>query len=98
MDTPGLREMQLWDALSGVAQVFGDIDLLAQNADSAIAAMKRSQGARSGRHWARDDWIRRVLKTAGSFCANRNFSDEKWTPKRDKKRNREPSKFIANNG
>jgi len=29
MDTPGLREMQLWDAESGVAQVFGDIDLLA---------------------------------------------------------------------
>jgi len=29
MDTPGLREMQLWDADSGVAQVFGDIDLLA---------------------------------------------------------------------
>src|SRR6266853_3778910 len=29
MDTPGLREMQLWDAQSGVAQVFGDIDLLA---------------------------------------------------------------------
>jgi len=30
MDTPGLREMQLWDAQSGVAQVFGDIDLAAK--------------------------------------------------------------------
>ena len=29
MDTPGLREMQLWEAESGVAQVFADIDLLA---------------------------------------------------------------------
>ncbi len=29
MDTPGLREMQLWDAEDGVAQVFADIDLLA---------------------------------------------------------------------
>jgi ribosome biogenesis GTPase len=29
MDTPGLREMQLWDAGDGVAQVFADIDLLA---------------------------------------------------------------------
>src|SRR5256884_4848385 len=29
MDTPGLREMQLWGAEDGVAQVFADIDALA---------------------------------------------------------------------
>ena len=29
MDTPGLREMQLWDAEDGVAQVFAEIDALA---------------------------------------------------------------------
>jgi len=29
MDTPGLREMQLWDADHGVAQAFADIDSLA---------------------------------------------------------------------
>lgn len=29
MDTPGLRELQLWDAAEGIAQTFGDIDLLA---------------------------------------------------------------------
>jgi ribosome biogenesis GTPase len=29
MDTPGLREMQLWDAERGVAQTFADIDSLA---------------------------------------------------------------------
>ena len=29
MDTPGLREMQLWDAEDGVAQTFADIDSLA---------------------------------------------------------------------
>jgi len=29
MDTPGLREMQLWDAEGGVAQTFADIDALA---------------------------------------------------------------------
>jgi ribosome biogenesis GTPase len=29
MDTPGLREMQLWDAEQGVAQTFSDIDALA---------------------------------------------------------------------
>jgi ribosome biogenesis GTPase len=29
MDTPGLREMQLWDAEEGVGQVFADIDSLA---------------------------------------------------------------------
>ena len=29
MDTPGLREMQLWDAEQGVAQTFADIDALA---------------------------------------------------------------------
>lgn len=29
MDTPGLREMQLWDAEQGVAHVFADIDALA---------------------------------------------------------------------
>jgi ribosome biogenesis GTPase len=29
MDTPGVREMQLWDAEEGVAQVFADIDALA---------------------------------------------------------------------
>jgi ribosome biogenesis GTPase len=29
MDTPGLREIQLWDAEDGVAEVFGDIDELA---------------------------------------------------------------------
>ncbi len=30
MDTPGLREMQLWDSESGVAQTFADIDALAE--------------------------------------------------------------------
>ena len=30
MDTPGLRELQLWDAEEGVAQAFADIDELAQ--------------------------------------------------------------------
>src|SRR5439155_1628203 len=30
MDTPGLREMQLWDAEEGVAQVFADINALAE--------------------------------------------------------------------
>ena len=30
MDTPGLREMQLWDAEDGVAQTFADIDALAE--------------------------------------------------------------------
>src|SRR5216683_5822049 len=30
MDTPGLREMQLWDAEQGVAQTFADIDSLAE--------------------------------------------------------------------
>lgn len=29
MDTPGLREMQLWDAEEGLAEVFADIDSLA---------------------------------------------------------------------
>jgi ribosome biogenesis GTPase len=29
MDTPGLREMQLWDAEGGVAQTFADIDAVA---------------------------------------------------------------------
>jgi ribosome biogenesis GTPase len=29
MDTPGLREMQLWDAEHGVAQAFADVDSLA---------------------------------------------------------------------
>jgi len=29
MDTPGLREMQLWDSEQGVAQTFADIDALA---------------------------------------------------------------------
>jgi len=29
MDTPGLREMQLWDSEEGVAQVFADVDALA---------------------------------------------------------------------
>ena len=30
MDTPGMRELQLWDAEEGVAQAFADIDALAQ--------------------------------------------------------------------
>lgn len=29
MDTPGLRELQLWDADEGISQAFGDIDTLA---------------------------------------------------------------------
>lgn len=29
MDTPGLRELQLWDAVDGVSQAFADIELLA---------------------------------------------------------------------
>jgi ribosome biogenesis GTPase / thiamine phosphate phosphatase len=31
MDTPGLREMQLWDAEGGVTQTFADIDALAEH-------------------------------------------------------------------
>jgi ribosome biogenesis GTPase len=31
MDTPGLRELQLWKAEDGLAQTFGDIDALAEN-------------------------------------------------------------------
>ncbi len=31
IDTPGLREMQLWDAEDGVAQTFADIDALARH-------------------------------------------------------------------
>jgi ribosome biogenesis GTPase / thiamine phosphate phosphatase len=30
MDTPGLREMQLWDAEQGLVQTFADIDLVAE--------------------------------------------------------------------
>jgi ribosome biogenesis GTPase / thiamine phosphate phosphatase len=30
MDTPGLRELQLWDAEEGLGEVFADIDLLAE--------------------------------------------------------------------
>ena len=30
MDTPGLRELQLWDAEDGLAQAFADIDVLAE--------------------------------------------------------------------
>ncbi len=30
MDTPGLRELQLWDAEEGMAQAFADIDELGQ--------------------------------------------------------------------
>jgi len=30
MDTPGLRELQLWDAAEGVSQTFADIDALAE--------------------------------------------------------------------
>jgi ribosome biogenesis GTPase / thiamine phosphate phosphatase len=30
MDTPGLRELQLWDAEEGMAQAFADIDELAE--------------------------------------------------------------------
>ena len=30
MDTPGLRELQLWDAEDGLAQSFADIDALAE--------------------------------------------------------------------
>lgn len=29
MDTPGLRELQLWDAVDGVSQAFAEIELLA---------------------------------------------------------------------
>ena len=31
IDTPGLRELQLWDAAEGVAQAFADIDQLAES-------------------------------------------------------------------
>jgi ribosome biogenesis GTPase len=31
IDTPGMRELQLWDASEGITQAFGEIEVLAQN-------------------------------------------------------------------
>jgi len=44
MDTPGLREMQLWDAEDGVAQTFGDIDALAAQCRFGDCCHEREPG------------------------------------------------------
>jgi ribosome biogenesis GTPase len=44
MDTPGLREMQLWDAEDGVAQTFGDIDALAAQCRFGDCGHEREPG------------------------------------------------------
>jgi ribosome biogenesis GTPase len=44
MDTPGLREMQLWDAEDGVAQVFADIDALARRCRFGDCRHEREPG------------------------------------------------------
>jgi len=44
MDTPGLREMQLWDAEDGVAQTFGDIDTLAAQCRFGDCCHEREPG------------------------------------------------------
>ena len=44
MDTPGLREMQLWDVEDGVAQTFGDIDALAAQCRFGDCCHEREPG------------------------------------------------------
>ena len=44
MDTPGLREMQLWDAEDGVAQVFADIVELARRCRFGDCRHEREPG------------------------------------------------------
>ncbi len=44
MDTPGLREMQLWDAEQGVAQTFADIDALAAHCRFGDCRHEREPG------------------------------------------------------
>jgi ribosome biogenesis GTPase len=44
MDTPGLREMQLWNAEQGVAQTFADIDALAEECQFSDCRHEREPG------------------------------------------------------
>ena len=45
VDTPGLREVQLWDADEGIQEAFADVDELAAAAASTTARTSRSPGA-----------------------------------------------------
>ena len=82
IDTPGLRELQLWDASDGVTESFADIEGFRQNAASAIAAMERARLCGAGGDY-RARWIPRDGKIAASLNANRNFCSVRSTPTRD---------------
>ena len=52
LDTPGMRELGLWDADAGVAATFADVEALAQrSAASATAPTRRSPAAPCRPRW-----------------------------------------------
>ena len=80
MDTPGLRELQLWDAEDGLAQTFADIDALAERC-KFTNCRHQGEAVQSRRRSVQARWTLRGLRISVSFCASGNFCAEKRIPK-----------------
>ena len=74
IDTPGLRELQLWDAEDGVTEAFTDIDLLAAQCRFATAGTRVSPAARCKQQCPRERWTWPAWKIIENWCANRHSS------------------------
>ena len=57
IDTPGMRELQLWDSPRGLDAAFPEIRRSPPNASTAIARTPATTDARSSKRWPRGRWM-----------------------------------------
>ena len=63
LDTPGMRELQLWDVEVGVETAFEEIEDSPRNVTSAIASTRPNRAAPCAKPWNRARSTPRALRT-----------------------------------
>ena len=67
IDTPGMRELGLWDSESGLETAFADIEALARQCRFQDCVTKRNPAVLFGRRWRRANYRRNVFGHGSGF-------------------------------
>ena len=87
IDTPGMRELQLWDADAGLSAVFGDIDALARTVPvRGLRAREPSRAAPSARPSRTDASTPSATRATASSNARKRTSRRSAMPSRSQRR------------
>lgn len=81
IDTPGMRELQLWDNTDGVAQTFEDIDILAQDCKFRNCNHRGEPGCAVEAAIQNGLLARERLENHGKLQAELRFQERKIDPK-----------------